>query len=141
MSDRVVLDSGYALEAILPTESKWQTEAIQLLERAAKGELQISIPLMFFAEVAAVVTRKVRGNKLDPTDAERFLEALTHIPVNLEIAVDHSLALYTKAQQWQAGAYDAIYLALAQGQGIPIATRDKGMIAAAKLAGVQVFKG
>ena len=97
------------------------------------------MPLLFFAEVAAVVTRKVRARRLDADDAAEFLRQLDALGLHVDMTLDGALQLYAQAQQWQAGAYDAIYVAAARDMAIPIATRDRGMIAAAASAGVAVY--
>ena len=138
-SERLVLDASFALEAILPTTTVWQSEAFDLFDRIASQDLEARVPLLFFAEVAAVVTRKVRARRLDADDAAEFLRQLDTLGLHVDMTLDGALQLYTQAQQWQAGAYDAIYVAAARDMAIPIATRDRGMIAAAASAGVAVY--
>jgi predicted nucleic acid-binding protein len=41
---------------------------------------------------------------------------------------------------FQLTAYDAVYLELARREGLPLATLDKGLRAAAKKAGVALLK-
>lgn len=138
-TERLVLDASFALEAILPTSAAWQSEAFDLFDRIASQDVEARVPLLFFAEVAAVVTRKVRGRRLDDAEAAEFLLQLDALGLHIDLSLDGALQLYTQARQWQAGAYDAIYLATAKGMDIPIATRDGGMIAAARAAGVTVY--
>lgn len=134
-----MLDASFALEAILPTSKAWQSEAFDVIERIASQDIDARVPLLFFAEVAAVIARKVRARRLDADDAEAFLLQLDALGLHVEMTLDGSHQLYARAQQWQAGAYDAIYLAMAQEIAIPIATRDGGMVAAARMAGVAIF--
>jgi predicted nucleic acid-binding protein len=44
------------------------------------------------------------------------------------------------ARAFQLTAYDAVYLELARREGLPLATLDKGLRAAAKKAGVALLK-
>ncbi len=44
------------------------------------------------------------------------------------------------ARAFQLMAYDAVYLELARREGLPLATLDKGLRAAAKKAGVALLK-
>ena len=68
-------------------------------------------------------------------DASHAIEAI------LPTAAGASSALHRAAMAWHAGAYDAICLDLARRLDVPIATRDRGMAAAARSAGVSVFRG
>lgn len=138
-TERLVLDASFALEAILPTSAAWQAEVFDLFDRIASQDVEARVPLLFFAEVAAVVTRKVRARQLDDAEAAEFLLQVDALGLHVEMSLDGASQLYERARQWQAGAYDAIYLAAAKEMGIPIATRDKGMCLAARQAGVAIY--
>jgi predicted nucleic acid-binding protein len=138
-SDRLVLDSSFALELVLPTHATWQADALKLFERASSGDLELIIPMIFFAEVAAVLTRKVRSRAIAHDEAEAFLTDIQEVPIALDVSIVSAGGLYVYARQWQCGAYDAIYLELAQRMALPIATRDRGMLTAARAAGVEAF--
>lgn len=138
-SDRLVLDSSFALELVLPTHASWQADALRIFEHASSGALEIVIPMIFFAEIAAVLTRKVRSRAIAHDEAEAFLIDIQQLPIALDVSIVSAGGLYVYARQWQCGAYDAIYLELAQRMALPIATRDRGMLTAARAASVDAF--
>ena len=138
-SERLVLDASYVLEAILPTSSEWQLEAFNLMDRIADRDVDARVPWLFFAEVAGTVTRKTRGHRIDPHDALEFLERIDSLPMHVDLTLEQSRSLHSAAMQWHCGAYDAIYLDVAKRMAIPVATRDRGMITAARAAGVAIF--
>lgn len=109
-TERLVLDASFALEAILPTSAAWQSEAFDLFDRIASQDVEARVPLLFFAEVAAVITRKVRARRLDDAEAAEFLMQLDALGLHIDLSLDGALQLFTQARQWQAGAYDAINL-------------------------------
>jgi predicted nucleic acid-binding protein len=138
-SDRLVLDASYALELVLPTQATWQAEAVAFFDRATLGDLDLVIPAIFFAEMAAVLARKVRGRVIAQATAEQFLEDFEQLAIALDVQISPASALFASAQRWQCGAYDAIYVELALQLDLPIATRDRGMVTAARAAGVPIF--
>jgi predicted nucleic acid-binding protein len=50
------------------------------------------------------------------------------------------IALHATAQRWQCGAYDGIDLDLAQRMRLALATRDRGLVTAARAAGVPTYE-
>lgn len=133
-----MLDSSYALELVLPTHASWQADTVRLFDRAT-SDLEVVVPMIFLAEVAAVLTRKVRGRATTHDKAETFLAELQQVPLGLDVTLLPAGQLYDLAGQWHCGAYDAIYIEVAQRMGLPLATRDRGQVAGARLAGVEAF--
>lgn len=134
-----MLDASFALEAVLPTPAQWQHESWDLFDRIASGDTDAAVPWIFFAEIAAVCTRKVRARVMDAADAADYIEQLDSLPLMLDLALDKAAGLHARAMQWQCGAYDAIYLALSQRLDLPLATRDRGLRTAAKAAGIGLY--
>ena len=138
-SDRLVLDASFALESVLPTSAAWQREAWALLDQLASEDLEAAVPWLFYAEIAAACAKRVRSGILDAGDAADFIEQIDALPLQLDLSMEKGAGLYAAAMRWQCGTYDAIYLAAAAQMRLPIATRDKGMIAAARVARVPIF--
>lgn len=136
-----MLDSSFALELVLPTHASWQAEVLTLFDRATAGDVELMIPMIFFAEVAQVLTRRVRGsrNHLPRDEAETFIAGLERVPMALDVSVNPTAVLYAHAQQFGCGVYDAMYVELAQRMALPIATRDRGMATAARAARVDLL--
>jgi predicted nucleic acid-binding protein len=138
-SERLVVDASFVIEALLPTSSEWQSEAFDLLDRIATRDIDARVPWIFFAELAAVVTKKTRSRRLDPQDASDFLERIDALGMHVDLTLEQSQSLHLAAMHWNCGAYDSIYIDAAYRMAVPLATRDRGMIAAARLIGVPVF--
>lgn len=138
-SERLVLDASFAIESVVPTTAAWQRDAWELFERIAARDAEAAVPWLFYPEVSAACARRVRGGKLDADDAADFIEQIDRLPLMLDLSLDKSAATYVPAMQWQCGVYDAVYLSLARRMALPIATRDRGMVAAARVAGVALF--
>ena len=138
-SDRLVLDASYALELVLPTNATWQRDTLDLFDRATAGDTDLVIPMIFFAEVAATLSRKVRSRALGDDEAREYIDDLERVPMSLELSVDQASVLYGYARRWQCQAYDAMYLAAALQLDLPIATRDRGLVTAARAAKVPLY--
>lgn len=67
-----------------------------------------------------------------------FLQELP-IKIDNETATRSWATTAHLAEQHRLTAYDATYLELGMRRGMPLATRDAALIAAAKLAGVQLL--
>ena len=139
-ASQLVLDASYTLEAILPSSEKWRSEAVEVIEAIAAGEVEARVPWIFFAELAYVATSRMRGRQLDAAAALGFLRRIDSLGLRVEAGDQRSVALHMSAIAWHAGAYDAIYLELARRSAAPIATRDRGMTSAARVRGVALFK-
>ena len=139
-AERLVLDASYALEAILPSSEKWRQEALEMIAAIAVHDIEAHVPWVFFAELAHVVTRSVRGRRVDSRVAADFLLEVDVLSLRVDPAEAGSLALHQAALRWHAGAYDTIYLDLAARLAAPIATRDRGIITAAHAFGVPIYR-
>jgi len=138
--ERLVIDANYALESLLPTSESWRIESVELIESIAAGETDVCVPWLFFAEVANVVTKKVRRRIIDTDSAELFLARLDGLGLEVDMMLQPTLPLYEEAKRWQLSAYDAIYLDLARRMALPLATRDRGLASAARHCGVELFR-
>jgi predicted nucleic acid-binding protein len=59
--------------------------------------------------------------------------------IRVESGGDEPMTLLAEALEFELTAYDAAYLMLARTNGLPLATRDKALIRAARKAGVDIF--
>lgn len=138
-SERLVLDASFAIEALAPTTALWQRQAFDLIDRIASRDVEASVPWLFYVELAAVITKRVRGRRTDATDGADFLAMVDGLGLHLDLSIDGAGALHANAMRWNAGAYDAVYIDLATRMAIPLATRDRGMVTAARAAKVDVL--
>jgi predicted nucleic acid-binding protein len=103
--------------------------------------LRAHVPSLWSLEVANVLLVGERRRRLTVADTAKFLSLLETFP----ITVDHE----TTARVWgetinlarahNLSAYDAAYLELAMRRGLPLATLDDKLKAAAAVVGVPLF--
>ncbi len=68
------------------------------------------------------------------------IEAMAASKVETQMDLVPARDALASARAFQLMAYDAVYLELARREGLPLATLDKGLRAAAKKAGVALLK-
>jgi predicted nucleic acid-binding protein len=122
MSDLVV-DSSVVAKWILPeTDSD---KAQQLLEKAvAAGERLIVLDLAF-PEVANAIWKRHRQKLIDLGEARELLKALAVCPVVVEAAAPLMSAAFEIAAKYDRAIYDALFIALAEKEGIAGITADE----------------
>jgi len=96
------------------------------------------VPALWPFEIANVLAVNEKRRRLTKTASVEFLQTLS----GLDIRIDRSFPMVDGKVLlpfvWRYGltAYDAAYLELAKRKGLPLATFDKELIAAATLEGV-----
>jgi len=84
-----------------------------------------------------------RRKVLDESEAGRVLSALDAIvaqAIDTDSEIISMRQVLSIANRYQLSAYDSAYLDLAQQEGLPLATLDQRLRAAAKKAGVELFQ-
>ena len=120
MNEFVVVDASVALKWILaPAEESHVPQARALLEDTLKSRGHFLVPPHFFAEVVNVLYHRIRTNRpelrLTPAEAAEALATLQKLPVEAITPPDlYERALALALQHVLPGAYDALYLAVAE---------------------------
>jgi len=137
---RFVLDASVALRWYL-------SNPLPLYARRVKGLMlggaQAVVPGLWQLEMANGLAVAERRAALNPADAD---QALTDIELMLGQAIETNSELVpvrhalTTARTFQLSAYDAVYLDLARREGLPLATLDEPLRAAAVRAGVTLVR-
>ena len=136
----IVLDCSIAVAWCFADEASKALDA--LLDRVrAEGAI---VPPLWTLEVANVLTQAAKRGRLAPDGVRTRLHLLDMLP----IATDENAAgrvwrdnLLTLAQATGLTVYDATYLELALRLGLPLATSDKALRAAARKHAVPVLPG
>ena len=132
-----VLDYSATLTCIFADEAAEATD--QLLDTLQNGA-QAWVPALWHLELANLLIGAQRRGRIDQAGIEAFLSHLTSYAISvdvetipkawaktLDLAVLHGLS-----------AYDAAYLELALRRDLPLATKDRALIDAARRAGVRL---
>jgi predicted nucleic acid-binding protein len=132
---RFVLDSCVAMAWCFEDE---QDDYAERVLDALAGSRAV-VPEHWKLEVANVMLTATRQRRLAPVQAERFLDRLMKLPV--EVTVDPVMveAAFAIGREYKLSSYDAAYLDLARREGIPLATSDMALRKAARQAHVPLF--
>jgi predicted nucleic acid-binding protein len=139
---RFVLDASLSAAWFIPDP---ETDyALNVRGRLATG-LTAVVPSIWATEMANTLLKSVRHKSLTEEAVEYALQQLEILVISgSRISVDPNLKsvreAYAVARRYQVSAYDGFYLQLAIDVGIPLATLDKGLRAAAVKAGVALLK-
>lgn len=132
----LVLDASLTLAWALPDEASPYSDAV--LKNVAAGKAWV--PAIWPHEIANGLLMAQKRGRYTAAQRVAFVEELLKLPIE----VDHRSAravLDTQAslaEQYSLTAYDAAYLDLALRKGVPLATQDKALKAAADKAGVKL---
>ena len=116
----IVLDASAVVPLLIDPPAT--TEEFQARLRR---ESVVYVPFLLDVEVASGLRRHVLGGRLDPVGARRAIRRLAVLPLVRwphDRLIGRALALRD-----HLSAYDAIYVALAEGLGATLLTRDARM--------------
>jgi predicted nucleic acid-binding protein len=132
-----VLDASVTLAWCFEDEATPHTDA--LLDRLAEDAA--IAPSLWELEVVNVLLLAERRGRITESQTVRFVALLTQLPIHVDSAGVDMEAVLATGRHHGLTAYDAAYLVLAEREGIPLATMDARLQAAAKAAGVPLAGG
>jgi predicted nucleic acid-binding protein len=134
----LVLDASSVLAWCF--EDEGGPEADALIERVAADGA--TVPGSWSLEVANGLVTGERRGRIKPADSAAFVAMIEELPIVADPATGTRALHETNglAREHKLSAYDAAYLELAMRMGLPLATGDRKLAAAADRAGV-VFVG
>ena len=134
----LVIDASITLAWCLDDEQSEYAEGI--LKQVSEDSAMV--PSLWPIEVANGLLIAERRGRLSPTEIPRLYSLLSALPIQAaEPSLDRSLgSILTLARSQDLTAYDASYLELAMREGLPLATLDESLRAAAEQAGVELAK-
>ena len=139
-SDKVVIDAGVAVWALLPLLATaditgklmaWREEAVD-----------IYAPSLWLAETTSAIRRAVSTNIITPDEGRNALDDLIALDITISpITPAHCRAAFAWAELLgQSKAYDGFYLALANEQGATFYTTDQRLVRNAQQKGITWVK-
>ena len=135
---RFVLDASVALCWYFEDQRTAYTEAV--FECLARGNEGL-VPAIFPFEVLNSLVVAWRHRSISPAQLDAFAGDLRDLP--LEVDMDGikraCTSVFRMCCEHQLSSYDAAYLDLAVFEGLPLATLDKNLRAAAKRSKIELF--
>lgn len=136
MSD-LVLDVSLCCMWCFADEATAESWAILELLQTARAQ----VPALWLWETANVLVEAERRGRISPAAIRTFLGLLEALPISVDqpstVSAWHdTLAL---ARSHRLTSYDAAYLELALRRGLPLASRDQALQAAARAEGVPLL--
>jgi predicted nucleic acid-binding protein len=129
-----VLDVSVAAVWALADESSslGGTAAIRLKTEPAL------VPAIWWFEIRNLLIVNERRARLTEDESAIYLNLLSSFPIQID-PIGDDRAVLAIARQYCLSFYDAAYLALAKTHGIPLATLDRALEAAAIAEGVEIL--
>jgi len=137
MSNTFVVDNSVVMSWCFKDEANKYTDAV--LDSMA--ESYAIVPSIWPLEVVNALLVSERRRRLSEADSTRFLTLLSQLPLTVEQEQSEKtmMRILALARKHKLSSYDASYLDLAMRNGLPIATLDKNLRAAAKRAQVTII--
>lgn len=133
----LVLDSSVTLASIYQSETT--PEILAVLDRVAESGAWV--PSLWRLEVANILEMGVRKGRSDGAFRDAALADLAELPITVDPETGrHAWGATAKlAARHRLTIYDAAYLELARRRGIPLATLDRDLRAAASAEDVALL--
>lgn len=126
----LVIDASVALALVIPDEqSEWAEEVMSVVARTSARA-----PMLWEYEVTSGLRTAERRGRISAQDVDDAVAVLSRLPIRLE--QPSAQALLRLSREYALTAYDAAYLAVAVRHGLPVATHDRALAAAALAEGV-----
>ncbi|MBA2722260.1 MAG: type II toxin-antitoxin system VapC family toxin [Methylibium sp.] len=130
-----VLDSSVALGAFFEDEQ----DAYSLAVWRSLDEARAFVPALWHLEMGNILSRALKGGRITSQAVEESWSRIDVVSLQ-SIAVPGEGRHWTqRAGDWGLSAFDACYLDLAQRQRLPLATKDRQLMAVARRIGVPLY--
>lgn len=133
-----VLDASFAFQWLIEDEATPEGDAA--LKAVSAGGA--AVPALWPVEVTNVLGIAERRGRLTRDEVADALAILRSLPLDVAATVTlaEAAAILDLMRQHRLTAYDATYLELAQRLRLPLATKDRELLAVAPTVGVALLK-
>ena len=133
-----VLDASMALSWLFQDETSSRSRAIEDLS----DEHQLVVPAHWFAEVANGMLNGERRRRTTADEARRFVERIGTLDIEIDTLEPGEMftRILPLARAHKLTIYDTPYLELAERRGLPLASFDDDLNAAARSVGVALVE-
>ena len=129
-----VLDCSVTMSWCFKDErDDYSAHCLRLLEDA-----EAVVPSLWALEVMNVLLVAERRGRLLPSESEEFLGLLGLLPITLEPSPGISSRVMDLGRAYRLSAYDAAYVELALGKGLPMATKDEALRGVLASLGIEI---
>ena len=129
----LVVDASIAAAWLLPDEKSVLTDRTL---RDLEGS-KASVPSLFWHEIRNLILVAERRGRLPAGEVQLCMAQLRRLPL-VDAGHGSDRAVMDLAKTHSMTAYDAVYLALALSERLPLATTDKALAVAARREGISV---
>ena len=139
MDDNFVIDNSVVMTWCFKDEtSQYADHILDRLEDSTGF-----VPSIWPLEVCNVLLVAERKKRIGEAGSTRFIALLSELPIIVEQESPERMIkdIFALARKHKLSSYDASYLDLAMRKGLPIATLDKNLSAAAKRSKVPILSG
>ena len=116
-----VLDTSVAAAWYLP--DRFAVAARRWQKRLVENRVRLLVPSLHFWEFGNVLRTYVRRGELESGLAQEVFAL--HLDAPLEVAEPERSEVLTTALEMDATMYDAVFIALARGLGVPFLTAER----------------
>ena len=122
----IVLDASVAVKWFLPEKVETlATEALSLLDRCGKNEIQIIVPDLFWVEFASVLWKAIRRGNFPKDSADAALASLKRFDFPTVPSLKLLDSAFEIATTYGRTVYDSLYVALAVQTKSQLITADE----------------
>jgi predicted nucleic acid-binding protein len=129
-----VMDASVTAAWALPDESHPQAESAFAAIRTEEAV----VPALWWFELRNTLIVAERRKRLAKRQTESFLQKLSLHPIRID-RFPNEVVVLDLARKHRLSVYDAAYLELAQREGLPLATLDSDLAAAARSEKVKLI--
>ena len=123
---RIVLDASVAVKWFLPEKVETMaTEALALLDRSGRNEIQIIVPDLFWVEFASVLWKAIRRGNFPKDSADAALASLKRFDFPTISSLNLLDDAFQIATDYGRTVYDCLYVALAVQSNSQLITADE----------------
>ena len=124
-----ILDAIVAARWVLPPSNEPNAaQAIALLRQYVEGAVHLTIPSLFWPEIASLLWRSARTGRISPKTAQDSLARLEDLQIPEVPSRGLAASALSLSLAFDRSAYDAIYLALAVQTARPLITADLRLV-------------
>lgn len=129
----IVLDSSYAMALVMPDEARPPSVTTVLAD-------ELAAPFIWPLEIASAMRMNIRRGRLTADDSDALFKRIASLRVEV-LGPPHALPQrhFDAAFEHDLTPYDATYITMALQFSAALATRDRGLAAAAARVGIPTF--